>query len=222
MTRGVSFSALATPSTSVRFPMRGGQCRKSSTSVHGLRLEDRVLPSLDERDPQRPALAEMREALSELRFATKNTRGDTSARTDHHQNVERIERLFITESTRGGTVTSPCPRCDERPESASALLSHFEIEHPFQRGEKILIDPGDQMIAVDRAVGRCREAIRNVEVAIAERTVHARARVTNTARQEVTCPQCTGRFVPSRSDQTYCSSACRTASYKERKSRACN
>ena len=158
----------------------------------GLRLEDRVLPSLDERDPQRPALAEMREALSELRFATKNTRGDTSARTDHHRNVERIERLFITESTSGGTVTSPCPRCDERPESASALLSHFEIEHPFQRGEKILIDPGDQMIAVDRAVGRCREAIRNVEVAIAERTVHARARVTNTARQEVTCPQCTG------------------------------
>ena len=78
-------------------------------------------------------------------------------------------------------------------------------------------DPAEYKIEVDRAVSRCREAIQGVHGASAKITVSARARGTNTTRPDVACPQCGGRFVPTRSDKTYCSSACRTASYKERK-----
>jgi hypothetical protein len=43
-------------------------------------------------------------------------------------------------------------------ESAAAARQHFYLEHPS--AEKVMKDPGEHMIEVERAVGRCRAALR--------------------------------------------------------------
>lgn len=87
----------------------------------------------------------------------------------------------------------------------------------------------------DAAVGKCRAAWREADQAVRRKSVTASPQETpakssgprvpatpksassRPKREDYECPQCFIAFEPSRTDQKYCSPACKTASYKERK-----
>jgi hypothetical protein len=102
------------------------------------RLNDIVLPSLDEQDPRCPTLIRVGRTLRELRIALVSIRNGIRTLADDEPRLQALEEMIVFEYHGGVFDQVLCRDCGAILATSSDLITHFFLEHRPRVGEPVL------------------------------------------------------------------------------------
>lgn len=154
-----------------------------------------------------------------------------------HEHLADIDANAETERVTGAGSPAQCPApdCNEQFDSASALRRHFRSQHRVYP-EDLLLESVHHRNAVENARIECISVLPKLTwelesdepkelvcekchaVAKTQALLDKHRSTGCSPKSTYECPQCYGRFVPSRSDQKFCGDSCRKKASRERRS----